>query len=283
MLVPEFPSGFNELIAKALEKNRQLRYQSAADLRTELERLKLTSSERIGDQSARSKRIAPSSLVNKLIGEKQPRRMIFRPGILVAAAVLAIGVFALTAYERKWKLPFSGHSKMGSLAVLPFQNLSGDPGQAYFVDGITDELTTNLAQIADLRVPARRSTMQFKDTQSPISQIANQLNVEAVLEGSIMRSGQHVRITAQLIEARQDRHIWAKTYERESSDIIALQDELAHDIAAEVRVNLDPETKKRLSPTHIPDPKAYDSYLRGRYLWARRTEQDLLKAKDYFQ
>ncbi len=202
-----------------------------------------------------------------------------------ATGTIVLAVLLITALWRVWfeRSAESGPVPARSIAVLPLQNLTGDPGQDYFVDGMTDELTTNLAQIATLRVPSRTSTMRFKDTKLPISEIARQLNVDEVLEGSVMRSGQRVRITAQLIEAKSDRHIWAKSYEQESRDLLALQDELARDIAGEVRVSLGAGDRKRLTASQTVDPAAYESYLRGRYLWNRRTEPELQKAKEYFE
>ena len=203
---------------------------------------------------------------------------------VVTGAILVVGLL-VTAFWRIWFDRSAGGTSVParSLAVLPLQNLTGDPGQDYFVDGMTDELTTNLAQIATLRVPSRTSTMLFKDTKLPVTEIARQLNVDFVLEGSVARSGQRVRITAQLIDARNDRHVWAKSYERESRDLIVLQDELAHDIAGEARVSLGAEDQKRLTDRHTVDPAAYEAYLRGRYLWHRRTGPELQKAKEYFE
>jgi TolB-like protein/Tfp pilus assembly protein PilF len=161
-------------------------------------------------------------------------------------------------------------------------NLSGDSQQDYFADGITDELTTNIAQISALRVTSRTSAMQFRDTKEPLPQIAKQLNVDAVVEGSVTRSGNRVRITAQLIEAKSDRHLWAKSYERNLQDVLTLQDDLARDIANEVQAKLTPSEQTRLSSAPIIDPHAHEDYLRGRFFWNLRTEVDLGKARDYF-
>jgi TolB-like protein len=173
--------------------------------------------------------------------------------------------------------------RIQSLVVLPLANLSGDPQQDYFVDGITDELTTNLAQISALRVTSRTSAMQFRETKESLPQIAKQLNVDAVVEGSVARSGNRVRITAQLIEAKFDRHMWAKSYERNLQDVLTLQDELARDIADEVRAKLTPGEQARLSNAPIVNPEAHEDYLRGRFFWNLRTEGDLGKARNYFE
>src|SRR6202049_310779 len=170
-----------------------------------------------------------------------------------------------------------------SIAVLPMENLSKDPGQDYFSDGITDALTTELAQIGSLRVISRTSAMHFKGTRETLPEIGRELNVDAVVEGSITRSENRVRITAQLIEAQSDRHLWAKSYERNARDVMALEDELARDIANEIRVSLGPVERKRLAESRSIDPQAYEAYLRGRYFWNRRTEAELHKAKEYFE
>jgi len=171
-----------------------------------------------------------------------------------------------------------------SIAVLPLDNFSGDSGQEYFADGMTDELTTDLATISALRVISRSSVMQYKgEHRPPMPQIAKALNVDAVVEGSVIRSGDRVRITAQLIDARADRHLWAQTYERDSRDVLALQDELASAIAREVNVQLTPGEQARLAGTRTVNPLAHDAYLRGRYLLNEPDEARVRKALDLFQ
>jgi TolB-like protein/DNA-binding winged helix-turn-helix (wHTH) protein/Tfp pilus assembly protein PilF len=170
-----------------------------------------------------------------------------------------------------------------SIAVLPLENLSRDPGQDYFSDGITDALTTDLAQIGALRVTSRTSAMHFKGSRETLPGIGRQLNVEAIVEGSVTRSGDKVRITAQLIDAKSDQHLWARTYERDLKDILALQDEVARDIAAEIKVRLTPQEKARLTWERKTSPRAYDAYLRGRYLLSQRNAEAIAKAVGYFQ
>src|SRR5262249_8188108 len=167
--------------------------------------------------------------------------------------------------------------------VLPLDNLSGDPGQEYFADGMTDALITNLAQISSLKVTSRTSVMRYKGTRTPLPDIVKDLNVDGIVEGSVMRSGERVRVDAQLIEASSDRHFWAKTYERNLSDIIALQNEVAQAITNEIQVKLTPEEQARLLRTESVDPQAHEFYLRGRYFWNKRTEASVLKSIDYFQ
>jgi TolB-like protein/DNA-binding winged helix-turn-helix (wHTH) protein/Tfp pilus assembly protein PilF len=169
-----------------------------------------------------------------------------------------------------------------SIAVLPLENLSRDPNQDYFSDGITDALTTELAQIGSLRVISRTSVMHFKGTRETLPEIGRELNVDAVVEGSITRSENRVRITAQLIEAPSDRHLWAKSYERDLKDILTLQDEVARDIAEEIRVKLTPEERTRLATVRPIDPAAHEAYLKGRYYLNKRTEEGFRRAIEYF-
>jgi len=210
------PPGLDAIVGKALERDRELRYQSAAELRADLKRLKREA------ESA-----APT------VGESAPIR---------------------------------------SLAVLPLSNLSRDPEQEYFTDGLTEELITALAQIGQLRVISRTSSMYYRGTRKPLPEIARELNVEAIVEGSVRRSGDRVRITAQLIHAASDRHLWARSYERDVRDVLALQSEVAVSIAEEIRIKLSPQEQERLSGKRRVDPEAYEAYLRGRQHCARMAD-----------
>ncbi|HTD22505.1 MAG TPA: tetratricopeptide repeat protein [Terriglobales bacterium] len=169
-----------------------------------------------------------------------------------------------------------------SLAVLPLENLSGDPSQEYFADGMTDELTTDLAQIGSLRVISRTSSMQYKYAHKSLPQIAQELNVDAVVEGSVQRTGDHVKIRAQLIEGHNDRHLWAENYESDLRDVLALQDNVARDIARKIRVELTPKEPTVQAASFQVNPAAYDAYLLGRYYFEQRNEQGLKKSIDYF-
>jgi TolB-like protein/DNA-binding winged helix-turn-helix (wHTH) protein/tetratricopeptide (TPR) repeat protein len=170
-----------------------------------------------------------------------------------------------------------------SIAVLPLENLSRDPKQEYFADGLTDALITDLGQVAPLRVISRTSVMQYKGAKKPLPQIARELNVDAVVEGTVQRSGNRVRITAQLLEARTDRHLWAETYVRDSGEIIGLEEQTALAIAHEVSGRLTTDEETRLASKRPVDPPAYDAYLHGRYLWNERTEETAVGARVYFE
>jgi serine/threonine protein kinase/tetratricopeptide (TPR) repeat protein len=162
-----------------------------------------------------------------------------------------------------------------SLVVLPFENRSGDPGQEFFADGMTDALITDLAQIAALRVISRTSAMRFKATRVPLSEIARELRVDAVVEGSAVRAGDRARITVRLVDAANDHSLWAKSYERNLTDILALQSEVAHAIAEEIRIQVTPEEEIRLRPKGRVDPAAHVAYLQGRFLWNRYSSESV--------
>jgi TolB-like protein/Tfp pilus assembly protein PilF len=167
------------------------------------------------------------------------------------------------------------------LAVLPLENLSGDPSQEYFSDGMTDELITELGQIGELRVISRTSVMAYKGARKPLPQIARELNVDAAVEGTVLRSGNSVRITAQLILASNDKHLWAQSYEVELRDIFTVQRQVARSIAGQVRIKLDPE-QTQLNHPDAANAEAYEAYLKGRYFWNKRTAEGLKKALEYF-
>jgi TolB-like protein/DNA-binding winged helix-turn-helix (wHTH) protein/Tfp pilus assembly protein PilF len=201
-------------------------------------------------------------------------------GVLVATALL-VGFSILTL----WLFHSSGPAPGGirSLAVLPLENLSGDASQNYFADGMTDELITDLAQISALRVISRTSVMVYKGARKPLPQIARELNVDAVVEGSVLRSGDQVRITAQLIEAATDKHLWSQSYAGELRDTLALQNRVASAIADQIRINLTPREQAALKNVKVVNPEAYESYLKGRYFWNKRTADGLKVALAYFK
>jgi TolB-like protein/Tfp pilus assembly protein PilF len=168
-----------------------------------------------------------------------------------------------------------------SLAVLPLENLSSD-SQDYFADGMTDELITDLAQISALRVISRTSVMPYRGVRKPLPQIARELNVDAVVEGTVLRSGKQVRITAQLIRAPDDKHLWAQSYEGDVRDTLALQKKVARAIAEQIRAQLTPREEAVLANVKVVKPEAYENYLKGRYFWNKRTTDGSKKAADYF-
>jgi TolB-like protein len=180
---------------------------------------------------------------------------------------------------------YSGRSPspiIRSLAVLPLENLSGDASQDYFSDGMTDELITELGQISGLLVISRTSVMTYKGVHKSLPQIAQESNVDAVVEGTVLRSGNRVRITAQLIRASTDKHLWAQSYEGEFRDTLAVQNKVARAIADQIRIKLNPQEHTELKKARALNAEAYEAYLKGRYFWNKRTGDGLKTAIDYF-
>jgi TolB-like protein/DNA-binding winged helix-turn-helix (wHTH) protein len=206
---------------------------------------------------------------------------IVSPAMLLAAVALVALIAVFVVQPRR-----AGSTPVvRSIAVLPMDNFSGDPGQEYFVDGMTDQLITDLAQFGSLRVISRTSVMRYKGTKKSLPEIARELNVDGIIEGSVMRSGQRVRIQAQLLYGPTDRHLWAQTYERDLGDVLAMQSEVAQAIAQQVKVQVTPQLQARLGSARPVNPEAYEAYLRGRYyLWNQfTTAHPLNLAKGYFE
>jgi len=210
-----------------------------------------------------------------------PKRQLWllHPVIVALAVVVSLSILSV------WRFRSRGGAPTGirSLAVLPLENLSGDASQNYFADGMTDELITDLAQISALRVISRTSVMAYKGARKPLPQIARELNVDAVVEGTVLRSGDQVRITAQLIEASTDKHLWSQSYEGELRETLALQSRVASAIAGQIRINLTPQEQAALKNVKVVNPEAYESYLKGRYFWNKRTAEGLKAALAYFK
>src|SRR5215471_17929820 len=195
------------------------------------------------------------------------------------------GLALVLVASLSWILYSQNHAspQIRSLAVLPLENLSGDASQDYFADGVTDALIADLGQISALRVISRTSVMTYKSVRKPLSAIARELNVEAVVEGTVMRSGERVRIAAQLIQVPDEKHLWAQSYEGDLEDTLELQNKVARAIAGEVRVTLNRREETALENPKKVKPAAYDAYLKGRYFWNKRTGEGLKKAVDYFE
>ena len=202
--------------------------------------------------------------------------------LATAALVLLVGLNFAPLRERLLKSGAAGRH-IQSLAVLPLRNLSGDPAQDYFVDGMTEALITDLGRTGAVQVISRTSAMQYKGTHKTLPQIARELNVDAVLEGAVLRSDNRVRVTTQLVEASTDRQIWAQSYERNLGDVLALQDEFARAVANEVRIKVWPTEPTRLAKIRPLNPEAYDAYLKGRYEWNEWSEEHLQKSVAAFQ
>jgi TolB-like protein/DNA-binding winged helix-turn-helix (wHTH) protein/Tfp pilus assembly protein PilF len=203
-------------------------------------------------------------------------------GLLAGALLLGAVLGFNLANSRDW-LRHRSNPQVRSLAVLPLQNLSGDPTQEYFADGMTEELITELAELGSVRVISRTSVMQYKGGQKPLRQIASELGVDAILEGSVQRSGQHVRVTAQLIDAATDQHIWARSYDRELGDVLLLQSDMAGSIAQEIRAEINGNARPPVAQASRVDPEEQDLYLRGRYHLGKGSEDEINKGILYFR
>jgi len=257
------------IIAKCLEKEPENRYQSAKDLAVDLRRLAMAT--------------IPLSASRQTLARHSPRRFLIPAAIITAILILA-GVLVVNLGGLRDLLPnHPGSSRIQSLAVLPLANLSGDSSQDYFADGMTEALITNLSKIRALKVISRTSVMQYKGARKPLPQIARELGVDGVLEGSVQRSGGRVLVTAQLINAATDTHLWAETYERDLRDVLVLQNEVASTVAREIKIVLTPEETKHLSSARQVNPEAFEAYLKGRFHWYKLSKEELDNAERYFQ
>jgi eukaryotic-like serine/threonine-protein kinase len=265
---PPFPNpAMQQVVRGCLEKDPERRFPSATDLARNLEA--------VLDDSPPVKRAAPApSLLSR-------RRILQAAG--AAASISGLAALSML-FPTRWRKGPSrpSASRIERLAVLPLTNLSGDLQQEYFADGMTDLLITDLGQIRALRVISRPSVMQFKGTKKTAAEIASLLKVEALVVGSVQSSGNRVRITAQLVDAATDQQLWTRAYERELTDVLALQGEVARAIADEIQARVTAEEAGRLSRNHKIVPAALDAYLLGRYYWDQFKEESILKAIDYF-
>jgi TolB-like protein/Tfp pilus assembly protein PilF len=281
----DLPPHLARILRRCLEKDPRDRYQTSRDVFNELRDLRAETSSAPSAPTSR-----PEIAVGQEAASRAPatwRRRAWAPAI----AAILLGTALYVAMRSGMLRPGSRAPQAGgepraiqSIAVLPLDNYSGDPGQDYFAEGMTDELTSDLANISRLRVISRGSVMQFKGAhRPPTPEIARTLNVDAIVEGSVLRAGDKVRITAQLIDARSDRHLWSKSFERSSRDVLALQDELASAIAREIHVRLTPDEASRLSHAPSVNPEAHDAYLKGRYFFNRPSDENLSKAIAQFE
>ena len=263
----QVPDKLARLILKCLEKAKERRYQSATEVLTDLKE--------VDKDLTTSKRMYPTE---KLKAAKKGKARLIKIGLFaVAPLVAALLVFLVYMQLR------GPEEALDSIAVLPMKNLTGDPQYEYLGDGMTEALISNLTQIGALRrVISSTSVMQYKDMRKPLPEIASELNVDAVVEGSVMVSRNRVRITAQLIEARTDRNLWSKSYERDLSDVLALQSELATAIAKEIKIAVTPEESTALVLSRPAHPEAFQLYLKGRHFWKMRTEEGLRMAIQRF-
>jgi len=268
----DLPRHLGRIIRHSLEKRPDQRYQSALDVRNELQGLR----QEVHSTDTRSG-VTASPAVAEVKSRRRPR------AVLVATAIALAGIASLWIVRQGSDGPAPAKKGISSLAVLPLEDLSGDPAEEFFADGMTDALITDLAKIGALKVISRTSAMRYKGTEKSLPEIARELNVEAVVEGSVLREGDRVRITAQLIEGATDRNLWAESYERELTGILTLQRELARAIAKEIEIAVTPEEQERLADARPIDPEVYELYLRGRYLCGKWTPEEMARAIQYLQ
>jgi TolB-like protein/Tfp pilus assembly protein PilF len=203
--------------------------------------------------------------------------------IVVIGALFSIGLFFLGGYMARNSHASSNELASKSIAVLPFDNFSRDPDNVYFAEGVQDEILTRLAKVADLKVISRTSTQHFKSTPENLPQIAKQLGVTNILEGSVQKAKDQVRVNVQLINALTDAHLWAETYDRKLTDIFSVETDIAKTIADTLQAKLTGSEQTAISNKPTENPEAYELYLKGRFFWNKRTGQDLKTACDYFQ
>jgi eukaryotic-like serine/threonine-protein kinase len=258
------------IILKALDKAPERRYQSAKELLVDLQRLAMP-------PAMTSTSGAPVSSAWRTVA----RRATYAAGALLMLAGILLGLNISGWHARPSTR--AAAASIRSLAVLPLQNLSGDPEQEYFAEGMTESLITDLSKIGALRVISRTSVMHYKSGNKSLPQIAKELNVEGVIEGSVQRSGDRVRITAQLIYAPTDTHLWAESYDRELRDVLPLQDDVARAIADEIKIKVTPQEQVLLASARQVDPEAHELYLKGRYYWNKRTPDALDKGLEFFK
>ena len=265
---PDLPLKLEDIILKCLDKDPANRYQAAKEMEVDLRRLGMP---------------PPTQGVPPPERAKAPW---LRAALWAGISALLLGAALVGLNVVSWRDGLFSRvhpPQMRSLAVLPLEKLSRDPDEENFADSMTEAIITDLAKINALRVVSRTSVMRYKRTQKPLPEIAKELNVDAIVEGSVQRAGNRVRITAQLIHAATDQHLWAEAYERDLRDVLVLQDEVARNIAQQVRVKLTPEENIRLSSGRPVDPEAYQLYVKGRYFWAKRNQESFNRAISYFR
>jgi serine/threonine protein kinase len=268
-LNPDVPPKLEEIINKALEKDRKHRFQNASDIRTDLQRLK---------------RDTEAGLRAAVTSHPPQRR-----GLTLLVAGLAVALLAGAVILknvgglRDWFFGGNRPPRIESLAVLPLENLSRDPEQDYFADGMTEALISELSRISSLKVISRTSVMRYKGTRKSLQEITQDLQVDAVVEGSVQRSGQRVQIRAHLIQGATETRLWGNSYERDLRDVLALQGEIAEGIANEIKAGVAQQNWARQANARPVNPMAYEAYLKGRYHWYKRSPEGLNKSLQYFQ
>ena len=263
----QIPEDLSRVILRCMEKDKEKRCQNAEELLSELSKIEkgIPTPERM---------VSKRKTIREKISEMKWKRLLIYGVMAILIISLIVGGIYLITGRRE---------VIHAIAVLPLANLSDDPQQEYFADGMTEALIGELTKINALqRVISRTSVMRYKNTDKSLPEIARELNVDVVVEGSVLLIGKQVRMTAKLIDARKDRHIWTNSYNRDVQNILGLQRELARSIAKEIKIAVTPEEQAQLTEASPVNPEAYQLYLKGRYVWNKRTRDDLEKALEYF-
>ncbi len=253
---PEIPPELAEVIHRAMQKDKTKRFQKAEEMITQLRTVK--------------HQLSNGAKIHK------------KTGIVRWIAAAVVVILALISIYLWYPLSAPPAAGQKSIAVLPFKNLSDSREDEYFTDGITEDILTQLSKISDLKVISRTTMMQYKNTQKSLREIGDELKVGVVLEGSVRHAGERIRITSQLIDAREDKHLWAETYDRELKDIFAIQSDVARQIASALKAELTPGEKERIEKKQTENTEAYQLYLKGRFYWNKRTIPDLQKSIEYY-
>jgi len=272
----DLPHHLGRVLGRCLEKKAHRRFTSAHDVLIELENLasEIETKEILADHSenstepASTKRSAPTSKLAL--------------AVLIVLLVAALAVIWLTGRDEAIETAIPDPAAIRSLAVLPFDNLMNDANEDYFVDGMHDALITNLSKLAELRVISRTSAMRYRNSDLPLPQIAKELHVDALIEGSVLRSGDRVRITAQLIDGRSDQHLWAESYDREVGAVLPLLSKVALEIVAEIEIKLSPEEEQRLERRRPTSPAAHEAFLKGRHFFSQFDAKGLRRAIEFY-
>ena len=262
-LNPDIPPKLEEIIQKALEKDRNLRYQHASEMRADLQRLKR-------DTESTSVIAAPASPERRLKRRK--------PWLILAACIVAIGLAAFGA----WYLRSGRTAQIDSIAVLPFANASGDAKTDYLSDGITESLIASLTHVPELKVKSRNSVFRYKGKDVDVQKVGDDLGVTALVSGRVTPHGDNVEVSAELTDVRDNTEIWGQHYSSKSADIISLQQQIAGDLAGKLRSKLSGAEKQQVTKQGTQIPEAYELYLKGRYSWNKRTNADIKTAISYF-
>ena len=270
------PVEVRRIIHKCLEKDPTHRYRTTRDLVIDLEAVTRQLMEGAAAVGSAAPSPAPGSSALR-----RPARL--RITAFASSAIVMSILFALAGDGLRERFrAATATTRIQSVAVLPLTNLSGDPEEEYFADGMTEALITELAQVRGLRVPSRASAMMFKGAQKPLPQIGRELKVDAVLLGSVQTGGSRVLVTTQLVHAASDRHLWARSYERDLKEVLSLQKEIARTVLAEVHVALLPDAAERLAKANNVDPEVHQLYLKGRFHFNKGIEQEIDKGIQYF-